>query len=71
MEEMKDWILANKGWLFPFVGAVLAGIVGLIFKGKSNSSRQSIRSGNHSVNVQAGRDVSMGPDSKGDVKEKG
>ncbi|WP_341936873.1 hypothetical protein [Marinimicrobium sp. C2-29] len=61
MEEFVDWIIYNKQWLFSGAGLmVLAWIGRIVFKKKYASSTQTIRSGDRSTNVQAGRDVSIG-----------
>lgn len=60
MEKYFAWITENKEWLFSGGGVVVvAWVVRLIFKKDSASSTQSIRAGNDSINVQAGRDVSV------------
>jgi hypothetical protein len=61
MEKLFAWVLENKEWVFSGFGvAVIVGVINLIFKKKENSSKQTIRSGDSSTNVQAGRDVSIG-----------
>lgn len=71
MEDFFAWIIDNKEWLFSGVGLVVVAWVGrLIFKKTCVSSKQTIRSGDSSTNVQAGRDVSIGTKKKGnDVEE--
>lgn len=68
MEEFVAWVIDNKQWLFSGAGlAVVAWIAGLIIKKSHSSSTQTIRSGDRSTNVQAGRDVSIGT-KKNDVE---
>lgn len=71
MEESVAWVIDNKEWLFSGVGlVVVVCLVRLIFKKKYASSTQTIRSGDSSTNVQAGRDVTIGTKKKGnDVEE--
>jgi hypothetical protein len=71
LEEFFAWIFHNKEWLFSGVGLMVVAWVGrLIFKKTYASSTQTIRSGNNSTNIQAGRDVSIGMKKKGnDVEE--
>ncbi len=58
MKTIVSWIVTNKEWLFSGAGiVVIAGVVRWIFKKSRNSSRQTIRAGDGSTNVQAGRDV--------------
>lgn len=60
MEEFVSWIIKNKEWLFSGVGLVVAAwLARLIFKKINASSSQTIRAGNNSTNIQAGRDVGM------------
>ena len=56
--------------LFSGAGVVIIGWLGrLIFKKTRTSSTQTIRSGDNSTNVQAGRDVSIGTKKGNDVEE--
>lgn len=65
MEEFVAWIVDNKQWLFSGAGLVVLAWIGrFIFKKKYASSTQTIRSGDGSTNVQAGRDVSVGTKKK-------
>ncbi|WP_353254247.1 hypothetical protein [Salinisphaera sp. PC39] len=71
MENVFAWVIDNKEWLFSGVGlAVVAWVGRLIFKKTSASSTQTIRSGDGSTNVQAGRDVNIGTKKKGNDAEK-
>ncbi|MFA5494233.1 MAG: hypothetical protein WC247_05600 [Porticoccaceae bacterium] len=70
MKEFLAWVIDNKEWLFSGAGLMIVAWVGrLIFKKKYTSSTQTIRSGDSSTNVQAGRDVSIGTKRKNDVEE--
>lgn len=71
MEEFVAWVIDNKQWLFSGAGLVVVAWMGrLIFKKRYASSTQTIRSGDSSTNVQAGRDVSIGTKKNGnDVEE--
>ena len=70
MEEFVTWVIDNKQWLFSGAGLVIVAWMGrLIFKKRYASSTQTIRSGDTSTNVQAGRDVSIGTKKKGNDAE--
>lgn len=71
MEDFIVWVIDNRHWLFSGAGLVVVAWMGrLIFKKRCASSTQTIRSGDGSTNVQAGRDVSIGPQKKrNDVEE--
>lgn len=71
MEELWAWAFKNKEWLFSGIGVVVIGWVGqLIFKKSNDSSTQNIRSGAGSINVQGGRDVTVGTKNmKNDVEQ--
>ena len=73
MEDFAAWVIDNKEWLFSGVGLVVVAWVGrLIFKKKTYaSSTQTIRSGDSSTNVQAGRDVNIATKKMGNDVEKG
>lgn len=69
MEDFVAWFIDNKEWLFSGVGLVVVAWVGrLIFKKTYASSPQTIRSGDSSTNVQAGRDVSIEKKKGNDVE---
>ena len=72
MDAFSIWLNDNKEWLFSGVGLmVIAGIVRLLLKRRQISSSQTIRSGDSSTNVQAGRDAYIGTKKKGlDVEER-
>lgn len=71
MKKLVTWVNDNKEWLFSGVGAVVAGwVVRLFAKNKSTSSTQTIRSGDNSINITAGRDVNIGANINGtDLEE--
>lgn len=61
MEGVIEWIVDNKEWLFSGVGVVAVGwIARVLFKKLQVAPSQTIRSGDGSTNVQAGRDVNIG-----------
>jgi len=65
LEKFVAWVFDNKEWLFSGVGVVVAvWVMRLIFKKAYASSTQTIRSGDSSANVQAGRDVNVGTKKK-------
>ena len=71
MEALSAWVIDNKEWLFSGGGIVLLAWLGRIFfKRMQASSAQTIRSGDSSNNVQAGRDVNIGTKKKGNDAEK-
>lgn len=71
MEDFITWIVDNKEWLFSGVGLIIVGWVGrLFFKKTYSSSTQTIRSGDSSTSVQAGRDVNIGMKDKSSDVEK-
>jgi hypothetical protein len=66
LEEFVTLVIDNKEWLFSGVGILVLTLVGrLIFKKASVSSKQIIRSGDSSKNVQAGRDFIIKTKKKG------
>ena len=70
MEGFVAWVFDNKEWFFSGVGLPIVAWVGrVIFKKIYTSSAQSIRSGDCSTNIQAGRDVNMGTKTKGNDVE--
>jgi hypothetical protein len=71
LKEIVAWVCDNKEWLFSGAGLLVIGWVGRLFsKKRYASSIQTIRSGDGSTNVQAGRDVSIFTKKKGnDVGE--
>jgi len=72
LEDFVAWVVDNKKWLFSGVGVVVVGwVVRLIFKKTYASSTQTIRSGDGSTNVQAGRDINVGTKKTRDDVEEG
>lgn len=68
--EFVDWVVDNKQWLFSGVGiVVVAWVLRLILKKRYASSIQTIRSGDTSTNVQAGRDVRIWTKQRNDVED--
>jgi len=66
LDNFLVWVVDKKEWLFSGVGVGIFAWVGrLIFNKASVSSKQTIRSGDSSTNVQAGRDVIVGMKKKG------
>jgi len=64
------WILDNKEWLFSGVGIVIIAWVFRLFYKQRQTSSQTIKSGDNSTNIQAGRDINMTSKDKGsDAKE--
>lgn len=61
-DGIMDWIIQNKEWLFSGIGVtIIVGLIGIFIKSKlkNGSKRQIIKSGNHSTNIQGGRDVNI------------
>ena len=72
MEDFVAWVIDNKNWLFSGVGLVVIAWLGrLIFKRIYASSTQTIRSGDSSTNVQAGRDFNIVRKKKRNDEENG
>lgn len=71
MEDFVVWVIDNKQWLFSGVGlAVVVWVGRLIFKKRSASTTQNIRSGDNSTNIQAGGDINVGTrNTRDDVEE--
>ncbi len=60
MDSLIDWVGDNMEWLFSGIGVlVLSAVGGLVFKKRHTSSKQVIRSGDRSTNIQVGRDVNI------------
>jgi len=65
-----EWILENKEWIFSGLGvAVLSSII-LLFKKKRDSINQTQKSGDNSLNYQAGRDLNIDVTNKGSSRSK-
>ncbi len=72
MKNFFAWVIDNKEWLFSGFGIVIVAWVGrLIFKKTCASSSQTIRAGDSSANIQAGRDVNIATQKNGNDVEKG
>jgi hypothetical protein len=71
MDAVK-WINDNKEWIFSGAGVVfITAIYYVIFKRKKSGSSQKIRTGDNSINIQAGRDIEIRRESKNNnVEEK-
>lgn len=66
LEELIKLLDENKEWLFSGAGFVVVGWIGrLLYKRHQAKSSQTIRSGDGSWNVQAGRDINIGKSPKG------
>src|ERR1700694_2912606 len=61
MSAVWKWLVDNRTWVFDGFGvAIAAGLIGILWKRrKRDGAAQSIRVGDRSVNVQAGRDVAL------------
>jgi hypothetical protein len=58
INNILNWIVQNKEWIFSGIGvAVITGFISILSKNKGTSSKQTIRSGGGSNNLQAGRDI--------------
>lgn len=59
--EMLQWIIENKTWLFSGLAvAIPIAVIGWIISRPRNRTVQKQKSGSRSVNIQAGEDVSLG-----------
>lgn len=59
--QMIEWIIGNKTWLFSGLAvAIPIAIIGWLVSRSRNKTVQKQSSGSRSVNIQAGRDVSIG-----------
>lgn len=58
--EITAWVVDNVGLLLSGAGVVLALISLFIFNKRRKSYTQTIRSGDSSTNMQAGRDINVG-----------
>lgn len=69
MEAVWVFLVENKEWLFSGLGVCL--LVGLfqMLRGRHDSSKQVIRSGHNSINVQAGQDITIGNNKKSDAEQ--
>jgi hypothetical protein len=56
-----NWLLANKEWLFSgLLVAVPIALIGWLFARRRAHASQVQRSGNSSINLQAGGNINMG-----------
>jgi hypothetical protein len=62
-----EWLIKNKEWVFDGFGvAIIAGLIALFFKPKSEKTpKQTQRSGDNSINIQAGGNVHLGDKKNG------
>ncbi len=69
--EFTAWVIDNKQWLFSGAGLVAVTWIGrVLFKKRHATSTQTIRSGDSSTNVQAGRNINIGTKkTRNDVEE--
>ncbi len=59
LEDFAQWVIENKEWLFSGAGLAIASWLGrIIYRRKQEVSTQEMSSGNDSINIQAGRDIS-------------
>lgn len=75
LDDICIWMNENKEWFFSGAGlAILSAgfwLLGRVFKKRSRSLTQSIRSGDSSSNTQAGRDINFSQhNSKNDATDK-
>lgn len=65
------YLIENKEWLFSGVGIfIIAWIVKFFFRRRQTTLSQTARSGSKSINIQAGRDISLQSNVKnGDVEK--
>ena len=71
MDKLIQWVVNNKEWIFSGAGLMLVTWIGrVIYKGRQADSSQTIRSGNNSINIQAGRDMQIKNEPKRNNVEK-
>lgn len=66
---MWSWLDANKEWLFQGLGVLILGAIIQFFRKRRASTKQVIRSGKNSTNIQAGRDISIVDNKKSNVEQ--
>lgn len=72
MAKFMDWVIDNHKWLFSGAAVAVFLVVGrLIFNKIFGSNSQTIRTGDNSTNIQAGRDVNIGNKKKGNDVDEG
>ena len=60
MDTIMTWLINNIEWLFSGIGiVVLVGLGRYFFRRRQKTSSQTIRSGERSFNIQAGRDINL------------
>lgn len=65
MDAVFAWLSDNLEWIFSGIGtyivgivvAAIVGMVGLLVYRKNSTSSQKLKSGDNSINIQAGNDV--------------
>ena len=71
MEQVIAWLCENKEWFFSGAGLTIIWVIWLVMRclcgKKHQSSKQAIKSGDHSVNIQAGEDITIGRLKVGDI----
>ena len=71
MDELIQWLGANKEWIFSGSGIALVAWIGRVFLQRRKAAlSQEIQSGSNSKNIQAGRDLRIESNTKkSDVEE--
>ena len=70
MEQVIDWLCKNKEWFFSGAGLTIIWVIWLVMRrlcGKkhqpstsnSNKIHQVVESGDNSINIQAGEDITI------------
>ena len=54
-----NWIIENKEWVFSGIGVLAITLVMRLFLFRSKKPKMSQKSGSHSVNIQAGKNVEV------------
>ena len=54
-----NWFSSNKEWIFSGIGAVIIGIIITWLIRRSPSKKQIQKSGNNSINIQAGDNLNI------------
>ena len=62
MNEIIDWTIINKEWLFSGAGVSFLGALVWWLRKKQQAPSQSIRAGDHSRNVQVGGNIEISSD---------
>jgi hypothetical protein len=70
LDDFIAWVVNERKWLFSGVGVVvLSFVANLIIKKIRSSTSQTIRTGNHSTNIQAGQNARVEIKKTSDVGE--